>query len=79
MVLLSKDFLKLIIVATLIAVPLAWWGLEQWLHGFVYRVPVGWREFVLTAIIAVVIAFLTISAQVIKAALVNPVKSLRSE
>lgn len=79
MILLSKDFLKLVVLATLIAFPIAWWAMEQWLQGFVYRVPVGWPEFALTAIIALMIASVTVSVQVINAALVNPVKSLRRE
>lgn len=79
MILLSKDFLKLVVIATVIAFPIAWWTMEQWLNGFVYRVPLGWLEFVLTACFALVITFVTLSVQVIKAALINPVKSLRTE
>ncbi len=79
MILLSKDFLKLVVIATLIALPIAWWAMERWLQGFAYRVSISWMEFALTCVIAIVIAFVTVSVQVIKAALANPVDSLRSE
>ncbi len=77
--LLSQDFLKLVLVAFLIAVPLAWWGLNKWLQDFAYRIDIQWWMFVAAGSAAVVIALLTISFQSIKAALANPVKSLRSE
>ncbi|MCW5911674.1 MAG: ABC transporter permease [Cyclobacteriaceae bacterium] len=79
MILLSKDFLKLVVVASLIALPITWWATERWLQGFAYRVSTSWTEFALTCVIAIVIAFITLSVQVIKAALANPVDSLRSE
>ena len=77
--LLSKDFLKLVFVAVLIATPLAWWGMNKWLQNFAYQTSIGWQVFVLTTFIAIVIAFATISFQAIKAALANPVKNLRTE
>jgi putative ABC transport system permease protein len=77
--LLSKDFIKLIIIAAVISFPVAWWAMNKWLQDFVYRINIGWWVFVAAAIVAVVIAFLTISAQAIKAAVSNPVKSLRTE
>ncbi len=77
--LLSKDFVKLVIVAILIASPIAWYAMHQWLQDFAYRITIEWWMFALAGLIAVVIALLTVSFQAIKAALANPVKSLRSE
>ncbi len=77
--LLSKDFLKLVLIAILIASPLAWWAMNQWLQDFAYKTTIGWWVFALAGFLAVGIALLTISFQSIKAALMNPVKSLRSE
>ncbi len=77
--LLSYDFLKLVVIAVLIASPIAWYIMQQWLQNFAYRTDISWLLFVGTAILAVVIAFVTISFQAIKVALSNPVKSLRSE
>ncbi|GAB4029099.1 ABC transporter permease [Spirosoma gilvum] len=77
--LLSKDFLKLIVVAILIASPLAWYAMSRWLEDFAYHIAVPWWAFVLAGFAAVGIALLTVSAQSIKAALMNPVKSLRAE
>ncbi|AYB35313.1 ABC transporter permease [Chryseolinea soli] len=77
--LLSKDFLKLVVLATLIAFPLGWWAMDRWLQGFAYRVSIHGMEFTLTFVITFTIASLTMSAQVIKAALANPAKSLRTE
>ncbi len=76
---LSKDFLVLIVLSGLIAFPIAWWGMHSWLQGFVYRVSVSVWVFVSAGLMAVAIAMLTISFQAIKAAIMNPVKSLRSE
>ncbi|MBE7170862.1 MAG: ABC transporter permease [Williamsia sp.] len=78
-VLLSKDFLKLVVVALFIAWPIGWYAMNEWLKDFTYRVDVEWWIFVLAAIIAVAIAFLTVSFQTIKAALTNPVKTMRTE
>ncbi|HEX5654553.1 MAG TPA: ABC transporter permease [Chitinophagaceae bacterium] len=77
--LLSKDFLKLVIIAVFIASPLAWYALRQWLQNFAYQTSIGWPVFAWTALIALFIAFATISFQAIKSALANPVKSLRTE
>lgn len=77
--LLSKDFLKLVCVALVLAVPIAWFAMNKWLQEFVYRINIEWWVFVVAAVIALLIAFLTICSQAIKAAISNPVKSLRSE
>lgn len=79
MALLAKDFIKLVLVAIVVASPLAWYLMKQWLQDFAYRIEMQWWMFVLAGVLAVAIAFLTISFQSIKAALANPVKSLRSE
>jgi putative ABC transport system permease protein len=77
--LLAKDFLKLVLIAIVIAIPIAWYAMNQWLDGFAYRTTIGWVVFLFAGMIAIVIAFLTISFQSVKAALANPVKNLRSE
>lgn len=77
--LLSKDFLKLVLLALVIASPLAWYVMDQWLENFAYRIDIQWTVFVWVGLAALAIAFLTISFQSIKAALANPVKSLKSE
>ena len=77
--LLSRDFLKPVLVAILIASPLAWYAMQQWLQSFAYKITVEWWVFALAGLLAVGIALLTVSFQSIKAALINPVKSLRSE
>ena len=77
--LLSKDFLKLVILGILIASPIAYWAMNQWLQDFAYRVEISWWIFALAGILAIAIALLTVSYQSIRAALANPVKSLRTE
>lgn len=77
--LLSKDFLKLVLVAILLASPLAWYAMNEWLSSFAYKIDIAWWIFVLAGAFAIGLALLTISFQSIKAALRNPVKSLRSE
>ena len=77
--LLSKDFLKLVILSSLISFPIAWWLMHNWLQNFAYRVQINWWVFLVAAVLAIVIALFTISFQAIKAALSNPVKSLRTE
>ncbi|GAB4051143.1 FtsX-like permease family protein [Spirosoma litoris] len=77
--LLSKDFLTLVLIAVLIASPVAWWGVDKWLQDFAYKINIEWWLFILAALLAIGIALLTISFQSIKAALMNPVQSLRSE
>ncbi len=76
---LSKDFLKLIIIAMVIASPIAWWAMVKWLQDFAYRIPVGWGFFAVAGSAALFIALFTVSFQAIKAAIANPVKSLRNE
>jgi putative ABC transport system permease protein len=77
--LLSKDFLRLVIIALVIASPLAWYFMHKWLDNFAFRINISWWIFVAAGVLALVIAFVTISAQSLKAALANPVESLRSE
>ena len=77
--LLSKDFLKLTLVATLIAFPVAWWWMNKWLEDFAYRININWTVFIIAGFCTLLIALLTVSFQAIKAALTNPVKSLRTE
>ncbi len=77
--LLTADFLKMVVVASLIAFPIAWWAMNKWLQAFAYRIHLSWWIFILAAAIAVIIAIITISTQTIKAALANPVRSLRNE
>lgn len=77
--LLSVDFLKLVTLAILIASPIAWWAMHHWLQDFAYRVPIRWWMFALAGLGAMLIALITVSFQSIKAAIANPVKSLRSE
>jgi putative ABC transport system permease protein len=77
--LLSKDFLQLVLIAIVIASPIAWYAMHTWLQGFAYRISIEWWVFVLAGMLAVVIAFATVSFQAIKAALANPIKSLRTE
>lgn len=76
---LSKEFLKLVLIASLIAFPIAWWGMNKWLQNYAYRIDISWWIFVVAGIAALIIAFLTVSFQAIKTALANPVKSLRTE
>jgi ABC-type antimicrobial peptide transport system permease subunit len=77
--LLSKEFLKWVTLACLIAFPLAWWAMSRWLADYAYRTAIHWWVFVLTGTAALVIALLTVSIQAIRAALSNPVETLRSE
>ncbi|HEY4877433.1 MAG TPA: FtsX-like permease family protein, partial [Puia sp.] len=77
--LISKDYLKLVIIACVIATPLAYWAMNKWLRDFAYRIHISGWTFALTALLLVVIALIAISFQSIKAALANPVKSLRTE
>jgi putative ABC transport system permease protein len=77
--LLSKDFMKLVLIAALIAFPIAWWGMHKWLEDFAFRIDIPWWIFILAGVIAAFIAFITISLQAVKAAMTNPVKNLRTE
>jgi putative ABC transport system permease protein len=77
--LLSKDFIRLVCIAILIASPLGWWAMNKWLQNFAYKTHVSWWVFAVAGIVAVIIALITVSFQAIKAAIANPVESLRSE
>jgi ABC-type antimicrobial peptide transport system permease subunit len=77
--LLSKDFMRLVIIALFIAIPLAWWFMNSWLENFSYKVSISPWVFAAAGLAAIVIAICTVSFQAIKAAVVNPVKSLRTE
>ena len=77
--LLSIDFVKLVLIAIAIASPIAWYGMTKWLQDFSYKIPISWWIFASSGTVAIVIALFTVSFQSIKAALMNPVKSLRSE
>ena len=77
--LLSKDFLKLVGIAIIIATPVAWWAMYKWLQAFAYRVEISWWMFALAGCVAIIIAMITVSFQAIKAAIANPVRSLRTE
>ena len=77
--LLSKEFIQLVIVSLLVAFPLAWWAMDKWLQDFAYRTDISWWIFAVAALVAIIIAFLTVSVRSIATALGNPVNSLRSE
>ena len=77
--LLSKDFIKLVVIALLIAAPIGWYFMNKWLEDFAYRINIGWWMFAIAGVIAILIAFATISLHAIKAALSNPTKNLRTE
>jgi putative ABC transport system permease protein len=77
--LLSRDFLWLICIAAVVAFPIAWWALNNWLLNFSYRIDIHWWVFIIAGVAALLIALATVSLQAVKAALSNPVKSLRTE
>ena len=77
--LLSIEFIKLVLIALVIAAPIAWFGMDKWLRDFAYRTNISWWIFVVAALGSLIITLLTVSFQAIKAALMNPVNSLRSE
>ena len=77
--LLSKDFLKLVLLSFIIATPIVWWAMNKWLQAYAYRIDISWWMLALAGLIALVIAMLTVSFQAIRAAIANPVKSLRTE
>jgi len=79
MLMVSKEFLLLVGIAFVIAIPVTWWAMHKWLEGFAYRITISWWVFVVAGITAILIALLTVSFQAIKAAISNPVKSLRTE
>ena len=76
---ISKDFVKLVLIAFVIAFPVAWWMMNKWLQSFAYRIDISWWVFALAGLLTIAIALITVSFQAIKAAIANPVKSLRSE
>jgi len=78
-IMLGKDFGKLVAIATVIAVPIAWFAMAQWLKEFAYRINIQWWMFLLSGCVAILIALLTVSIQAVKASLANPVKNLRTE
>ena len=77
--LLSKDFLKLVGIAAILAFPAAWFVMQKWLNDFAYRINIPWWLFLVAGVVAAVIAFITISFQAVRAARSNPVKNLRTE
>ncbi|MEP7373272.1 MAG: FtsX-like permease family protein [Chitinophagaceae bacterium] len=77
--LLSKDFVKLVLIAFVIAIPIVWWAMDKWLQEYAYRIHISWWMFGLAGLIALAIAIATVSFQAIKAAITNPVRSLRTE
>lgn len=77
--LLTKDFIRLVLIAVLAAIPVAWYLLHSWLENFAYKISIGWTVFVLAAATAILVALLTVGMEAIRAALVNPSKGLRSE
>jgi len=77
--LLSKDFLKLVFVSIVLATPVAWWAMNKWLQDFAYRITISWWMFAIAGAVAILIALFTVSFKAIKAAMANPVDSLRSE
>jgi putative ABC transport system permease protein len=79
LLLVSKDFLLLVGIAFLISVPVTWWAMHNWLQDFAYRISIQWWVFILAGFVAILISIITISFQAIKAAVANPVESLRSE
>jgi ABC-type antimicrobial peptide transport system permease subunit len=76
---LSKDFIMLVLIALVIASPIALYLMERWLQNFVYHISISWWIFALSGIVAIAIALFTVSFQAIKAAMMNPVRSLRNE
>jgi len=77
--LLSKDFLQLVLLAIIIASPIAWYAMNAWLQNFSYRIHISWLDFIIAAVIAFAVALITVSSQAFKTAIANPVKSLRTE
>ena len=77
--LLSKEFLALVVISIIIASPIAWYAMHLWLQGYSYRINVQWWVFVMAGMLSVVVSLITVSFQAVKAAIANPVKSLRTE
>jgi len=78
-VMMSAEFVKLVLIAFVFAVPVAYYGMSKWLEGFAYKISIGWFVFVMAGLVALAIALLTISFESIKSAMSNPINSLRSE
>ncbi len=78
-VLLSRDFLRLVLVALAVATPLAWYVMDRWLGNYSYQIQLGWWLFAVAGLLALLVAFLTVSFQSIRAGLADPAKSLKSE
>ena len=78
-VLFSKDFLTLVLIAFVIASPVAWWSMQSWITNFAYHIQIGWWVFLIAGLMSVLIALVTISFQAFKVAMANPTKSLRTE
>ena len=76
---LSKDFIKLVLIASVLAIPVAWWMMNNWLSDFAYRTKIYWWIFVVAGALALLVALLTVGLKALKAAIANPVKSLRTE
>ncbi len=76
---MSTEFVKLVLIAFVIAVPLAWYGMNKWLESFAYKISIEWFVFALAGVVALTIALITVSFESIKLAMGNPVESLRSE
>ncbi len=76
---ISKDFIRLVLIAFVIAFPVGWWMMNKWLEGFAYRIDISWWVFAFAGLLTIAIALITVSVQAIKAAMANPVTSLRSE
>ena len=79
MTLVTKEFIKPVCIALVIATPIAWWAMHKWLQDFIYRINIHWWVFVVAGVVAILIAVLTVSFQAVKAAIANPVQSLRTE
>lgn len=77
--LLSRDFIKLVLIAIVVAVPVAWWVMSKWLQGFAYRMPISWVTFLIASLLAIFVALATVSVQAVRAAMTNPVNSLHME
>ncbi|HET6993900.1 MAG TPA: FtsX-like permease family protein, partial [Chitinophagaceae bacterium] len=76
---LVKDFLKPVLIAAIIAFPIAWYAMDKWLQDFAYRTNIGWWIFITAGFLAIIIALITVGIQAVRAAIANPVKSLRNE
>ena len=76
---LTREFVTLVIIAIVIACPIAWWAMSKWLRDFAYRIDIGWLTFAAAGLVAIIIAVLTVSMQSVKAAMANPVKSIKME